>query len=62
LESISTLQITDLVFTQDNVNRDTLKVSIYACKRTADELGGILGRRLGRRRRCRSAFYLATFS
>jgi hypothetical protein len=37
------MQITDLVFTQDNVNRDTLKVSITLVNVPRTKLGGILG-------------------
>jgi len=37
------MQITTLVFTQDNVNRDTLKVSITLVNVPRTKLGGILG-------------------
>lgn len=37
------MQITMLVFTQDNVNRDTLKVSITMVNVPRTKLGGILG-------------------
>lgn len=37
------MQITTLVFTQDNVNRDTLKVNITLVNVPRTKLGGILG-------------------
>src|ERR1700694_2496322 len=37
------MQITSLIFTQDNTNRDTLKVSISLVNVPRTQLGGILG-------------------
>jgi hypothetical protein len=37
------MQITDLSFTQDNINRDTLKVSITLVNVPRTKLGGVLG-------------------
>jgi len=53
LESIFDMQITDLVFTQDNVNRDTLKSALRLVNVPRTKTRRNSWRRLGRRRRCR---------